>query len=347
MDGFERPLIEQSTIPFVAHDEVQAGPLHGVNPVKMVTSLAKLSIGTLQAFRLLRRHRPQVILSTGGWVSLPVALASRVLGIPMLIFLPDIEPGLTIKYLRFLARKVALTVAESAQYFREGQTVVTGYPLRKAMLEAAEQTANRESPNFMAALAHFGLESGCKTVLVFGGSRGARAINIAVIEILPQLLAAGYQIIHVTGTLDADRTREQVDALGELPFAEHYHPYAYLHEDMALSMAVADVVVCRAGASTLAEFPLFGLPSILIPLAYSWRYQQVNADYLAERGAAIHLMEEHMTGQLFDTIQSVLQDEQRLSDMREAARALARPDGAMNVARELNQLAAPLAGTDS
>lgn len=334
-------------MPFKAHDEVQAGPIHGVNPLRIVSSLAKLCVGTMQAFGILRKHRPQVVLSTGGWVSLPVALASWVLRIPMLIFLPDIEPGLTIKNLRFFARKVALTVPESAQYFREGRTVVTGYPLRASMLDAAAKTADRESPGFKAALAHFGLDAERKTVLVFGGSRGARAINIAVIDILPDLLAAGLQIIHVTGTLDEERCREQVQALGELPSIENYHPYAYLHEDMALSMAVADVVVCRAGASTLAEFPLFGLPSILIPLAYSWRYQQVNADYLAERGAAIHLPEEHMSEQLFDTIQSVLQDERQLSAMREAARTLARPDGAVNVAHELMRLATPLVGRDS
>ncbi len=336
--GFERPLVEKSGVTFVSHDEVQAGPIHGVNPIRMLTSGAKLIVGTMQAFGLLRRHKPQVILSTGGWVSLPVALAGRLLGIPMLIFLPDIEPGLTIKTLRLFAKKVALTVSESAQYFREGQTVVTGYPLRRSMLQAAEDTHNRESAQFQQALDHFGLDTSRKTLLVFGGSRGARAINIGVVEILPQLLEAGIQIIHVTGTLDAERTREQVAAHGNLPQSAHYHAYEYLHDDMALSMAVADLVVCRAGASTLAEFPLFGLPPILIPLAYSWRYQQINADYLAKRGAAIHLPEEEMPLRLFDTIHTLLQSDAQLDSMRAQARSLARPDGAMNVAQALRQL---------
>lgn len=329
--GFERPLIAQSGVEFAAYDEVQAGPIHGVNPLRMASSFVKLTIGTGQAFQVLGKHKPQAILSTGGWVSLPIALAAWVRRIPMLIFLPDIEPGLTIKTLRLFAKRVALTVPESAQYFRDGQTVVTGYPLRQSMLDAAGVDGRA------AAIRHFDLDPARKTLLVFGGSRGARAINIGVVNILPQLLDAEIQVIHVTGTLDAERTAEQVKSLGIS--SDLYRPFDYLHDDMARSMAAADLVVCRAGASTLAEFPLFGLPSILIPLAYSWRYQQVNADYLAERGAAIHLPEEQMDSHLLPTILDVLGDSTRLDTMRESASALATPDGALNVARELARLA--------
>lgn len=323
--GFERPLVERAGVVFAAYNEVQAGPIHGVNPLRMLVSAVKLVIGTAQSFRLLAQLRPQVILSTGGWVSLPVALAARLRRIPVVVFLPDIEPGLTIKVLRWFAQKVALSVPESARYFREGQTVVTGYPLREAFVNATRR----------AGIARFGLDSNRKTLLVFGGSRGSRAVNIAVGNILADLLDDGIQVIHVTGTLDWDRAREQIGAFVEHP---HYHLFDYL-DDIGLAMAAADLVVCRSGASTLAEFPLFHLPSILIPLAYSWRYQQVNANYLAERGAAVHLSERDAPQQLLPTIRSILNETNRLETMRVCAAKLAQPNGAENVAAVLAQLA--------
>ncbi len=316
--GFERPLVQKAGIAFAAQDEVYAGPLHGVNPIRLLTSLAKLSLGTVQAFFLLRRRKPQAILSTGGWVSLPVALAARVLGVPLLIYLPDIEPGLTIKTLRPLAHTIALTVPESARFFNRQKTVVTGYPLRQHMRQATRTEGQR----------HFGLDPERQTLLVFGGSRGSRAINIAFGEIVADLLAAGVQVIHVTGTLDWERSQRQIDA------HPHYHPYAYL-DDIGLAFAAADLAVCRAGASILGEFPYFQLPSILIPLAYSWRYQQDNADYLSERGAAVRLDEERVAGELLPLIQTLLGDSARLASMCSSAAALAQPDGAANLARTL------------
>jgi UDP-N-acetylglucosamine--N-acetylmuramyl-(pentapeptide) pyrophosphoryl-undecaprenol N-acetylglucosamine transferase len=323
--GFERPLIQRSQISFDSHDEVLAGPVHGVNPLRLLASVGKLAVGTLQALRLLRKRRPHVVLSTGGWVSLPVALAAWVQRVPLVIYLPDIEPGLTIKALRPFATRVAITVPESATYFREGQTVVTGYPLRSELLEATRD----------AGLAHFNLDPDRPVVLVFGGSRGARAINIALGNILKHLLEAGIQVIHVTGTLDWERMQQQVTDVVDHP---DYRAYDYLDE-MGLAFAAADLAVCRAGASILGEFPYFQLPSILIPLAYNWRYQQINADYLAQRGAAIHLDEHAMVQDLRSTIQTLISDPERLAAMRTRAAELARPDGAANIANMLVELA--------
>ena len=120
---------------------------------------------------------------------------------------------------------------------------------------------------------------------------------------------------------------------------DDYHAVPYLHEDMALALASADLVVCRSGASVLGEQPLFGLPSILVPYPYAWRYQKVNADYLVERGAALLLRDEAMASQLLPTLQSLFADPARLAAMSTCASALAQPDGAWNVARELLSLA--------
>jgi len=322
--GFERSLVAESGLVFAAHDEVQAGPVHGVNPLRLLSSLGKLTIGTVQAFRVLSRHRPNVILSTGGWVSLPVSLVGWLRRVPIVIFLPDIEPGLTIKVLRLFATKVAVTLPESKVYFRDGQAVVTGYPLRPELVAATREQA----------IAHFDLDPARKTLLVFGGSRGARAINKLLEAILADILDLGVQVIHVTGTLDWERSQQ---AVGDLREHACYHAFDYLSDDMGLAFAIADLAVCRAGASTLAEFPFFELPSILIPLAYSWRYQQVNADYLAERGAAVHLPEETAAQDLLPTLRRLFEGPSQLTAMRDAAAALAEPNGAKNVADLLAQ----------
>jgi UDP-N-acetylglucosamine--N-acetylmuramyl-(pentapeptide) pyrophosphoryl-undecaprenol N-acetylglucosamine transferase len=305
---------------------VRGGPIAGVSLIRKIISIVNLMLGTGQALFLMARNRPGSVLLTGGWSGLPVALAAWVWRVPILIFLPDIEPGSTIRLFQRLARRVALTVPESSAYFPPGKTVVTGYPLRKDVLAA----------NRAEAIKHFGLDAGCKTLLVFGGSRGARSINRALMDILPDLLAQGLQIIHVSGTLDWPDVETRLTQLAD---TRHYYAYPYLHHDMGLALAAADLVISRAGASTLAEFPLFGLPSILIPYPHAWRYQKVNADYLTERGAAITMQDERLKTDLLTTIQTLLADPGRLSDMKNRAAALVRPDGAKNVAHELVQLA--------
>jgi UDP-N-acetylglucosamine--N-acetylmuramyl-(pentapeptide) pyrophosphoryl-undecaprenol N-acetylglucosamine transferase len=169
-------------------------------------------------------------------------------------------------------------------------------------------------------------------LLVFGGSRGARSINIALIDSLPKLLARGdVQIIHVTGELDAERA----DAVKNMP---DYHPFAYLHDDMGLAMAAADLCVCRSGASTLGELPYFGLPSILVPYPHAWRYQKVNADYLASRGAALVLPDEQMSEKLVVEVEALLTSPPRLESMKQAACDLSQGDAAANIVALLWQV---------
>jgi UDP-N-acetylglucosamine--N-acetylmuramyl-(pentapeptide) pyrophosphoryl-undecaprenol N-acetylglucosamine transferase len=324
--GFERPLIQESQLSFDFHDEVQAGPLHGVHPLQIIRSLFLHGVGLVQALVLMFRRKPQAVLLTGGWVGLPVALAAWLSRIPCVIFVPDIEPALSIKVLRRFARLVLLTVAESKSYFPGNTTQVTGYPLRRQMAAATRA----------AASAHFRLDPNRKTLLVFGGSRGARAINEAVVKIAPEVLAAGIQVIHVTGTLDWEVLEPQFKQLTQ---AEQYHAFPYLHHEMGLAMAAADLVVSRAGASVLGEFPVFGLVSILIPYPHAWRYQKVNADYLASRGAAFHLAEADMTAQLLPTIMNLLGDVSRLETMRSASRELSCPDAADQAAAVILQVA--------
>ncbi len=315
----ERGLAAKSGIAFAGYKEVLAGPIHGVNPLRMLTSALKLAFGSLQALSVLNGIRPQAILLTGGWANLPVAFAARLLQIPIVIFLPDIEPGLTIKALQPFSSRVAITFEPSARFFPSGKSVVTGYPLQGNRLCAERSDGQRR----------FNLDPKRKTLLVFGGSRGARNINIALSQNLQPLLDAGFQIIHITGEIDREANQERV---GDLSAHPRYHAFDYLHAEMGLAFAAADLAVCRAGASVLAELPLFGLPAILVPYPYAWRYQKVNADYLVERGAAIRRNDEDLPETLFATVDALLGDEARLEAMRRRSRALAHADGAARLA---------------
>ena len=321
----EQTLVAESGLGFSGCCQVYAGPIHGVNPLRLLTSVLKLAVGSLQSFVKLLSIRPQVILLTGGWANLPAALAAWLLKIPIVLYLPDIEPGMTIKVLQRFASKIAITVNSSARYFPPEKTALTGYPLQENRLKATRGQA----------IEHFGLDPARKTLMVFGGSRGARSINSALGDSLAKLLDDGLQIIHITGELDWARAQRQA---GDLRHHPDYHAFAYLHDDMGLAFAAADLAVCRAGASVLAELPLFGLAAILVPYPYAWHYQKVNADYLSARGAGIRLNDEDLPSSLYDTIRLLIGDARRLAAMRAKSKAMANPDGARRLAALLVEI---------
>ncbi|MCC7353242.1 MAG: UDP-N-acetylglucosamine--N-acetylmuramyl-(pentapeptide) pyrophosphoryl-undecaprenol N-acetylglucosamine transferase [Anaerolineae bacterium] len=321
--GLEEGLAQRAGLPFVA---ITAGGLHGLAPWAAARNAAKLAVGTWQARRIVRRFRPHAVLLTGGYVGVPVAAAAWASRVPSLVYLPDIEPALSVRMLARLARRIAVTVPASQAYFPPGKTVVTGYPVRPEFHNIDRETARRA----------LGLEADLPVLLVFGGSRGARSLNRALASILEPLLAL-YQVVHISGALDAEEAKARREALYQ-PMRGRYHLYDYLHEEMGQALAAADLAVSRAGASTLGEFPLFGLPAILVPYPYAWRYQRVNADYLMERGCAVRLDDERLASGLLPLLQELLADRQRLAEMSRRARALARPDAADRIAAELLSL---------
>ena len=320
--GLENDLIASEGVAFDARDTVQAGPLHGVNLLRALASLGRFTLGTIQATLILRRRKPDAIFLTGGWVGVPVALAAWLFRKPIVIFVPDIEPGLTLKVLGRFATTITATTADTRRYFPRKKVIETGYPLR-AELMAATRAAGDE---------RFGLREGLVTLLVFGGSRGARSINRALLAIVETLLAdLDLQIIHITGSLDWDEVRA---ARAKMPASVQadYHIFEYLH-DIGLAMAAADLVVSRAGASTLGEFPYFNLPAILIPYPHAWRYQRVNAEWLESRGAALCLEDETLMTRLEPTIRQLIQDSEKRQSMSSATQALASDQGAENIAQ--------------
>ena len=362
--GAEDELARRAGIPFRA---IETGQVRGRSLRVALSSFLRMRRGAAQCRAILTEFRPDVVLLTGGYVAAPVAWTAWRMHVPTLIYLPDVTPGDSIRWTSRLATRVAVSFPEVARYFGS-KAVVTGYPVRRELF-----TTERRAARAALGLQPAGLDR-LPVLLVMGGSRGARSINRAVGAALPVLLPR-CQIVHISGTLDwpeveqvaaalrqaqgatrsvslsnrqqtegATRSvsvsnrpqTEGADAPAEL--AERYHAYPYLHE-MPAALAAADLVVARAGAATLAEFPAVGLPAILAPYPYSGQHQDANAAYLADRGAAVILKDAELAARLAPTILGLLDAPERLAAMAKAARALSRPDAAANIADELYRLA--------
>jgi UDP-N-acetylglucosamine--N-acetylmuramyl-(pentapeptide) pyrophosphoryl-undecaprenol N-acetylglucosamine transferase len=317
--GLEEGLVEHHGLTFTG---LAAGGLRGVGMLNGARNALRIGGSIGQAGRILGRFKPDAILATGGYACVSVVVAGWLRGIPVLIYLPDIVPGLAIRYLSRFANRVAVTSPESYRYFPREKVVVTGYPVRAEVFKI-DQAQARES---------LGLDAEQKTLLVFGGSRGARSINQALTSGLRDLLPI-CQIIHVSGRLDADWVAGAAKKLPE-QLRDRYHHFDYMH-DMPRALVAADLVVARAGAATMGEFPAAELPSVLVPYPHSGQHQNPNAAYMAENGAARVLADAELAEKLTPLIAELLCDGQDMAAMRESARSMARPDAAEAIAEQL------------
>ncbi len=243
---------QESDLPFRA---IQSAAVRGRGPIQLARNTVTLGAGVLQARQMLRQLKPAAILGTGGYVCVPLFVAARLVGVPTMIYLPDIVPGLAIRFLSRIATRVACSFEPSLSFLPRQKTVVTGYPLRSS-LGQLDRDASR---------ATFGLDHTLPVLLVYGGSRGARSINRAIERLMKPLLEI-CQIVHVCGR-EGDETF-LAEAASQLPavLRERYHLHPYLAGTMPEALTAADVTVCRSGASTLAELPAVGLPAVLVPL---------------------------------------------------------------------------------
>ncbi|MEW5991926.1 MAG: UDP-N-acetylglucosamine--N-acetylmuramyl-(pentapeptide) pyrophosphoryl-undecaprenol N-acetylglucosamine transferase [Chloroflexota bacterium] len=288
---------------------------------------ARLALSVPQAAAMLARDRPAAIFTTGGYVAIPVLLAAATLRIPVLLWEGNVIPGRSVRATARLASAIAVSFATTCGALGGGRPCFeTGTPIRET--RAVDRLAARE---------RFVIPPGGRVLLVFGGSQAVRRFNAAVTEVLARLVER-IHVIHVTGEEGyaaalAARERLSADARGR------YHPEPFLGDDMLAALAAADLVLGRAGSSTLAEVTALGLPMIVVPYPHAGGHQRANALRLVEAGAARLIDDEAFDGPALLQAAAILDDPATHATMAAASRGLGRPAAADAVATLLVALA--------
>jgi UDP-N-acetylglucosamine--N-acetylmuramyl-(pentapeptide) pyrophosphoryl-undecaprenol N-acetylglucosamine transferase len=296
-------------------DVIRSGGLKGKSLAHVARGAALIPLGMADAWGIVSRRRPGLVIGVGGYSSGPVVLTAAIRGIPTMLLEQNAVPGLTNRLLARVVRAAAVTY-ESTTAFFGSKAFVSGNPVRAEFVTGEKPATSERGSEPEDGVA----------VLIFGGSQGAHALNVAMVEAAPTLAGLGLpvRITHQTGERDLDMVRTAYAAAG---LSAEVEPFLY---DMGRRLAAADVVVCRAGATTLAELMAAGKPSILVPLPTATDdHQRKNAEAMAAQGAADVLLQADATGvALADRIARLARDGAQRQVMGAAARRLARPDAA-------------------
>jgi UDP-N-acetylglucosamine--N-acetylmuramyl-(pentapeptide) pyrophosphoryl-undecaprenol N-acetylglucosamine transferase len=312
--------IENRLVPAAGFDLrlVQVGALNRVSLITRLKTIFDLPRAVWDSSRILSEFRPDVVIGVGGYASGPAMLAAILRRIPTLVFEPNFVPGFANRLVAPLVSAAAVHFSETGRYFRRCE--VTGVPVREAFFQIAEQHRNNT-----------------KTLLVFGGSQGAHAINQVVIDSVADLrqCVSGIHIVHQTGERDYNDAQA---AYAKLSGSVEAHRFI---DDMPGEFARADLLICRSGASTVAEVTAAGKPAVFVPFPRAADdHQKRNAEALERAGAAVMLEESKLTSEsLVDAVSKLFTDPSRLQKMGDAARKLSHP----NAARDIGAIAARLA----
>jgi UDP-N-acetylglucosamine--N-acetylmuramyl-(pentapeptide) pyrophosphoryl-undecaprenol N-acetylglucosamine transferase len=317
-EGIEAKTVASYGMRFTA---IPAAPLYTEQVWRNWKLPLVLSAALWQSWRLLDRFKPDVVLGTGGYVSVPLITAAGLARVPIVLQEQNLIPGRATRVLARFARKVATAYPESSGFLPASTAVVTGTPVRTEFW--------RRKENFLEQP---------RTILVLGGSQGAHRLNQAVADALPWLLdRPELAIMHQTGPREIDAMRA-VKATLPAAVAGRYEPFAFAN-DLADRIRAADLVISRAGASTLSEVSAIGIPMILIPYRYAGGHQRMNVKPYESAGAAIVIADEEADGRLRGVVTSLIDDAGRYRKMVEAMRGLGRPYAAEEVVRLLEAVA--------
>lgn len=321
-NGMEANIVPKAGIEFRA---VSVAGLQRRLSLKNVGTVFKALTGYWEARSIIKKFLPHVVIGTGGYVCGPVVLAAAMMKIPTLIHEQNAYPGITNKLLSRFVKMVCVTFSDSTPYFpSKARIQLTGLPVRPEINMAERETGYQK----------LGLDPDKFTLLVFGGSRGARSINQSMVEVIRAFAGAeNIQILHITGELTYNETLDrlaeegiQLDKTGNIKIM----PYLYNMED---AMAVADLIICRAGAATIAELTAKGIPAILVPYPYAAEnHQEYNARALEKREAAILIRDQDLKGEeLKDLLITLLKDRKGLSKMATNCRQMGIPNALDNI----------------
>ncbi len=325
--GMERALVERAGLPF---DAISFSSIRGKGALALVGGLFRLARAIAASVRVLRRVAPQVVVTTGGYLAVPAGLAAAWLRRPMLFLNADAAPQLSLRILLRFVRIVLCGFDGSAAQLAGAKARVTGAPVRAQIIELPDPAIR------------FAGRSGSLALLVVGGSLGARILNdvvpAAVAQLAPQERPL---VVHQCGAGNEVATRAAYQGCGVEATVMDFI------DDIASRYGAADVVLCRAGAITVTELCAAGVGAILVPfIASTTAHQRGNAEFLAARGAAIHLPQAQLTAEALAQVLRTLR-RPRLEEMARNARALGRPESTRQAVQEIEQAAGAAACTPS
>ncbi len=322
-NGLESTLVPRENIPFKSIHITGFKRKLSFDNVKTVYRFFK---GVRDSKKILREFKADVVIGTGGYVCGPVVYAASKLKIPTIVHEQNSVPGLTNKFLSRYVNKIAVCFEEAEDYFPKNKVVFTGNPRATEVL-GKDGIRGRLS---------VGLSTTVPTVLIFGGSRGARPINEAVVKSLSDFSKKPYQVLYVTGDVHFEAVEKEAELVGS-PANVIIKPFIH---NMPEVLAGIDLVVSRAGATTLAELTSLGIPSILVPSPYvTNNHQEKNARSLSDHGAAELLLEKDLNSKsLVKHIDMILLDKDKLAGMKTKAKKMGVPDSAQRLFEVIKQL---------
>lgn len=292
--------------------------------------LLKIPIGILQAFWRVFFIMPDLVFSKGGYGALPVILAAVIFRIPIVLHDSDAVPGRVNRFSSYFVKHIGIAFKGAEDYFPKEKTAYVGVPLRKDIFGGDMEKARRA----------LGIETNIPVIGIMGGSQGAQKINETVFEALKEL-TVNFEVIHQTGKDNFEDAKTQASIILEKDHKDHYHPLAFLDDSMLRNFYLtSDLIVSRAGASSIYEIAAWGKPSILIPIEKSAQNHQLkNAFEYATGGTAIVIEEPNLTPHiLLAEIKKIIGNPVLMKKMKEAAQEFARIDSAEIVAREILKL---------
>ncbi len=318
-DGMETKLVPEAGFRLLT---VKAGKLQRFIAWKTVVGVARVPVGMAQAVSIVRRFRPDVAFTSGGYVAVPAGIAARLNGVPLLIHQQDVSPNLSNRLIAPLATRISVAFADSLQHFPAAKTVHLGNPVRQAILDVRQTTPEQ-------ARAALGFDPELPLLLVTGASSGARHLNQAICQILATLLPR-CQVLHLSGPALFEETRplaESAMAGLDAETRKRYRLVPYMSDEMPLALQAASLALCRSGASTLCELAVLQKPAILVPLppGFGGSPQEINARMFEQHQAATLLLDSDLEPEiLVERIISIIDSPDRLKTMAAAASQLAK-----------------------
>jgi UDP-N-acetylglucosamine--N-acetylmuramyl-(pentapeptide) pyrophosphoryl-undecaprenol N-acetylglucosamine transferase len=315
--GIEARVLPEGKFPLKT---IEAKPLKGMSLVATMRGVCAIPKAIGQAFRILKESKPQMVIGVGGYASGPTVVAAFLLRINRAIHEQNMVPGMTNRWLKWISQRIFVSFEETRRFFPKRKTFVTGMPIRRNLLSCvSEQKTDRAA----------GTEGERFTVLIFGGSAGAHRINRAMIEALDALagIKSSLRVIHQTGKIDLDFVSRGYQEKG---FDALVRPF---FENMGSCYATSDVVICRAGASTIAELAVCGKAAILVPYPHAaHQHQLLNAQKLVAMGAARMIRDEELEGaSLSHAILQMVNHPEERRTMEGAIQKMARPRAAQEI----------------